>query len=81
MVKKLLVLVFSVLVLNSSTFADEYRQVPQGGGRMGTVLVRTSRPPEVPIERASDSKPERRLKTVARWAGTHFIGIVYVSAD
>jgi len=81
MVKKLLVLVLSIILLNSSTFADEYRQVPQGGGRMGTVLVRTDQSPEMLAERPADAKPERRLKTVARWAGTHFIGIVYVSAD
>jgi len=81
MVTKLFVCVVGIITLNALTLADEYRQVPQGGGRMGTVLIRAEQPPEVAAKRIADEPPIRRLKAVARWAGTHFIGIVFVPAD
>jgi hypothetical protein len=81
MVTKLFVFVVGTITLNAFTFADEYRQIPQGGGRTGTVLIQTEQSPEAPAERIADEPPARRLKTVARWAGTHFIGIVFVPAD
>jgi len=81
MITKLFVFVAGTIALNAFTFAGEYRQIPQGGGRIGTVLIQTEQSPEVPAERIADEPLARQLKTIARWAGTHFIGIVFVPAD
>jgi len=77
MATKLSIIVIVLALLNSFSFADEYRQVPQGGGRMGTVLVRTDSSREDSTTRNAGLPEQRQLRTVARWAGTHFIGIVF----
>jgi hypothetical protein len=81
MLKQLLIVVAAAIGLSTaSASAAQWRvkQIPQGGGKYGTVVVReyAKKPAKAPYALAGDRESKRVKRVVQRWVGPHYIGPV-----